>query len=127
MEGHDRALVLEPDSQVLQRWRVGRGGEGPDTLGVGRDATVDDDIGDARLEQLAAVVADVGDRSDRDDLAGDTGRATTDAGDDAVALGDRDQQLARLLRDVRVGWMAHDRRKRAVDVEQHGGAHRISA
>ena len=65
------------------------------------------------------MVADVGDRPDRDDLPGGGRTAPADAADDAVALGDLDQQRARRLGHVRVGGVPDDRRERAVDVEQH--------
>ncbi len=63
------------------------------------------------------MVADVGNRSDRDDLTG-RGRTTpADAADNAIALGDLDQQRACGLGDVRVGGVPDDRRQGAVDVE----------
>ncbi len=72
----------------------------------------------ARTQQLTAVVADVRERADRHDLAR-RGRATpAHAADHAVALGDLDQQGARGLGHVGIGGVAHDRRQRAVDVEQ---------
>jgi hypothetical protein len=72
------------------------------------------------------MIADVGDRPDRDDLARDGGAAAADAADDAVALGDLDQERARGLGNVRVGGMAHDRRERAVDVEQYGSSRGVA-
>ena len=65
------------------------------------------------------MVADVGDGADRDDLARGGRAATAHAADDAIALGDLDQQRARGLGDVRVGGVPDDRRQGAVDVEQH--------
>ncbi len=73
------------------------------------------------------MIADVGDRPDRDDLAGGAGASAADAADDAIALGDLDQKRARGLGHVRIGGVAHDRRQRAVDVEQDRGVGRVGA
>ncbi len=73
------------------------------------------------------MVAHVGDRPDRDDLAGGGGAAPADAAHHAVAPGDLDQQRACRLRHVSIGCVAHDRRERAVDVEQHSGVRGIGA
>ena len=73
------------------------------------------------------MVADVGDRPDRDDLAGGGRAAAADAADDPIALGDLDQQRARRLGDVRVGRVPDDRCEGAVDVEQHRCAGGIGA
>ncbi len=112
---------------MRSRWRSGvraSGGERAHARRPGREVGVELGPGRAGQQQLAAVVADVGDRPDRDDLARGGGAAAADAADDAVALGDLDQQRARGLGNVRVGGVAHDRRERAVDVEQYGGAER---
>ncbi len=99
--------------------RVDARGERPHARRPRRELRIDLGTGGAGAKQLAAVVADVGDRPDRDDLAGGRGAAAAHAADDAVALGDLDQQRARRLGHVRVGGVPDDRRQGAVDVEQH--------
>ena len=84
-------------------------------------------VGRAAAQDLGAVVADVGDRPERDDPPRDRGLAARHAGDEPVALGDLDQLRPRRLRDVRVIGVADDRRQRAVDVEQDGGAAGLGA
>ena len=68
------------------------------------------------------MVADVGDRAQRDDPARGRRPPAADAGDQPVALGDRDQRPPRRLGHVGVVGVADDRRERAVDVEQDRGA-----
>jgi hypothetical protein len=66
------------------------------------------------------VVAEVGDRAERDDPPGHERPPAAHARDAAVGLGDPDEDGAGGLRDLRVVGMAHDRRERPVDVEQDG-------
>ena len=73
------------------------------------------------------MVADVGDRAERDDPARDLRLAAADAADDRVALGDGDELRARGLGHVRVVGVADDRGERAVDVEQDARASRVGA
>jgi len=73
------------------------------------------------------VVADIGDRPDRHDLARRARAPAAHAAHHPVAARDLDQKAARRLRDVRVGRVAHDRRQRAVDVEQHRRAGWVGA
>jgi hypothetical protein len=84
-------------------------------------------LGRARPQQLAAVVADVRDRADRDHPTRIRGRAPADARDHPVRACDRDQRAARLLGNVGVLGVADDRRQGAVDVEQDRRAGRVGA
>jgi hypothetical protein len=122
VEGGDRLLVLAAHSQPLVGGGVGARREGAHALAPGRQLGVQLGARGAGAQQFAAVVANVGDRPDRDDLAGGGGAAAADATEQPVALGDLDQQRASRLRHVRVVGVAHDRRERAIDVEQHRGA-----
>ena len=63
--------------------RVGARGELAHARRPRRELGVDLGAGRAGAQQLAAVVADVGDRADRDDLARGRGAAAADAADDA--------------------------------------------
>ena len=90
-----------------------------------RDVGVDLGLGLAAAQDLGAVVADVGDRAERHDPPRGRGAPAADAGDQPVALGDRDQRRARRLGHVGVVGVADDRRQRAVDVEQDRGARRV--
>ena len=100
-------------------------GEPPDAPLPGRDLAIELDLGPARAQQLDAVVADVGDRPDGDDLPRDRGLAAAHAGDASVAARHLDQQRARRLGDRRVIGVADDRSERPVHVEQDAGACRI--
>ena len=75
-------------------------------------------FGPPGAQQLGAVRSEVGDRPDRDHRPRLRRPPAADARDDAVAPGDRDQQLPRALGHARIGGMLDDRRQRAVDVEQ---------
>ena len=69
-------------------------------------------------QELGAVVAEVGDRAERDDPARRRRAAAAHAGDAAVAPRDWRSADARGLGDLRVVGVADDRRERPVDVEQ---------
>ena len=75
VEGRDRVLVLAAHAQPLVLGRVRARGELAHARGPRRELGVDLGAGRARAQQLAAVVADVGDRPDRDDLARGRSRA----------------------------------------------------
>jgi hypothetical protein len=123
----DRVLVLAANAQALVVGREHACGEGANARRPRSELGVDLRGRRTRAQQLAAVVADVGQRADRDDLASDRCAASADAGDDGVALGDLDQQRARGLGHMSVGGVAHDRRERAVDVEQDRPMIRVGA
>ncbi len=125
VERGDGALVLRPHAQAVQLVVVGVLGEAPDPPLPRRHLAIELDLGAAGPQQLDAVVADVGDRPDRDDLPGDRRLAAAHARDAAVAAGDLDQQRARRLGDGRVIGVADDRGQRPVDVEQDAGARGI--
>jgi hypothetical protein len=127
VKGSDRLLVLGAHAQTLVLGGVDAGGEGAHALAPSGKLGVELGAGGAGAQQLAAVVAHVSDRPDRDDLAGDGGAAAADTADQAIAPGDLDQQRARGLGDVGVIGVAHDRGERAVDVEQHGGVGGVGA
>ena len=71
------------------------------------------------------MVADVGDRADRDDLPRRRRPPSAHACHDAVALGDLDQRYASGLGDLGVIGVPDDGRQCAVDVQQDGGPGRI--
>ena len=119
MECGNRVLVLAAHAQALVLGGIGARSKLAYALGPGGELGVDLGPGRPGPQQLAAVVADVGDRPDRDDLPRGGRAAPADAADDAIALGDLDQQGARGLGHVRVGGMPHDRRQGAVDVKEH--------
>ena len=121
MKGGDRFLVLGAHAQPLVRGRVDARRELAHALRPRGQLVVDLDARRSGPQQFAAVVADVGDRADCDDLPGGVRAPAADAADDVVAPRDRDQQRTRRLRHVRVGGVAHDRREGTVDVEQDGG------
>ena len=131
VERGDRVLVLAAHAQALALGGVSaRAAKSRTRAAQAAELGVDLGARRARAQQLAAVVADVGDRPDRDDLARGRGAAPADAADDPVALGDLDQQRARRLGDVGVVGVADDRRERAVDVEQdrrRAGSERIGS
>ncbi len=120
MEGGDRLLVLAAHPRALNLGGVGARRELAHPLRPRTHVGVELGACGAGTEQLAAMVADVGDTADRDNLTRDGGTPPADAAHEPVASRDLDQQRACRLGDVRVGGMAHDRRERAVDVEQHG-------
>jgi hypothetical protein len=64
------------------------------------------------------MVAEVGDRAERDDPAGVGRPAAGDAGDGPVLARDLDQRAPRRLGHVRVVGLGDDRREDAVHVEQ---------
>ncbi len=119
MKRGDRVLVLAADADPLVLGGIGVHGEPAHALGPGGDLGVNLGPGRPGAQELAAVVADVSNRADRDDLAGSGRTAAADTTDDCVALGDLDQQRARRLRNVRVRGVPNDRREGTVDVEQH--------
>ena len=122
MEGGDCLLVLRAHAQALVGGGVDAGGEGAYALAPRGELGVELRAGGPRTQQLPAVVAHVGDRPDCDDLARGRCAAAADAAHEPVALGDLDQERTGGLGNVGVVGVAHDRGKRAVDVEQHGGA-----
>ncbi len=127
MKRGDRVLVLAAHAHPLVLAGVCAGRERAHARRPRGDVGVDLRAGRPGAQQLSAVVADVGDRSDRDDLARGGGTATAHAADDAVALGDLDQQRARRLGNMRIGGVPDDRCQGAVDVEQHRCAGGIGA
>ena len=127
VEGHDRVLVLAAHAQPLALRGHRLLGKRAHARRPRHQLGVDLRLRRPRAQQFPAVVADVGDRPDRHDLARGGCAAAADAGDHAVALGDLDQQRARGLGDVGVVGMTHDRGERAVDVQQHRGAAWIGA
>ena len=127
MKRGDRVLVLAAHADPLVLGGVDARGELAHALGPGGELGVDLGAGRPGAQQLAAVVADVGDRADRDDLTGGGRTAAADTADEPVALGDLDQQRARRLGNMRVGGVPDDRREGAVDVEQHRGAGGVGA
>ena len=118
VEGGDRALVLAAHAQPLALGVVRPRREVPHAPCPRRELGVDLRPRRAGAQQLAAVVADVGDRPDRDDLARGRRAAPAHAAHHPVAARDLDQHRARRLGHVRVGGVPDDRRERAVDVEQ---------
>jgi hypothetical protein len=73
------------------------------------------------------VVAQVGDRPERDDPPRHRRLPAADARHAAVAAGDADEDGARGLGHLRVVGVADDRRERPVDVEQDRRARRVGA
>ena len=71
--------------------------------------------------------AEIGDRADGDHGASLGGLAAAHAGNEPVALGRPDEQLAGGLGHVRVGGVLDDRRQGPVDIEQDGGTLRVGA
>jgi hypothetical protein len=127
VKGHDRLLVLAAHAQALDLLGVGGGGEVAHLALVGGDLGIDLDPGGAGRQQLGAVVSRVGDRAQRDHLARGGRAPAADAADDRVALGHGDELRARGLGDGGVVGVAHDRRERAVDVQQDRRPGRVGA
>ncbi len=120
MEGSDRLLVLAAHTRAVQLWGERAPRKLAYALRPSRQVGVELGARGSGSQQLTAVVADIGDAADRDDLACRCCSASTDAAHKPVALGYLDQQRARRLGHMRIGGMAHDRRQRAVDIKQHG-------
>ena len=125
VQRHDRPLVLDPDAEQPEVALVAGQDELLDARSPVRERRENRGLRLAGLEQLGAVRARVGDRADADQPARLGGRAPGDAGDEGVAASQRTQQPRRLLRHLRILGAAHDRRQRAVDVEQDPGARRV--
>ena len=75
VERSDRVLVLAANAQALMLARVHTVGELPHARGPRRELRIHLGARGARAQQLATVIADVGDRADRDDLARGARRA----------------------------------------------------
>jgi hypothetical protein len=118
VEGHDGALVLDPDPDPAQVGGVGLTSEVVDPAGPILERRIDLSLSPAGTQQLRPVRAEVGDRPDRDHRAGVGRLATTDAGHHLVAARDPDQQLTGRLGHLGGGGVLDDRRQRPVDVEQ---------
>ena len=120
VERLNRALVLDPKPELGELERRQLADECPRRAGGVADRRVVADRALARLEQLEAVVAGVGDLLDADDHPRLERRPAADAGDEAVAPPDVAQRLAGRLGDRGVGRVGDDRGEGAVDVAEDG-------
>ena len=116
--GADHVLVLGAHAQPVQLLVPGLARPRVHARRPARHLGIELDLGPAAAQHLGAVVADVGDRAQRDDPPRGRGAAPRHARDQPVALGHGDERHARRLGHVRVVGVAHDRRQHPVDVEQ---------
>jgi hypothetical protein len=101
VEGQDRTLVLEPDATPAHVGRVDLARELVDPAAPILQPGVELGFRPPRPQQLRPVAAQVGDAADRHHGPGLGRPAPAHAGHKAIAAGDPDEQLPRLLRHVR--------------------------
>ena len=116
----DRALVLAQQPGLAQAVGADAVRDAAHAAGPALGLGIDRRGAGAAQQQLGAVVAGVGDRADADHAPRDARPAPADAADEPVGLRQAVDDAAHPLGDGGRLRIAHDRRERAVDVEQHG-------
>ena len=122
VEGHDRALVLDPHAQRAQLRGVALARERLDLRQEAGEVRHHARLRAVRLEQLRAVEAGVLDPAHAHQPPHVGRRAARDAGHPGVATRQPPEQQRGLVRHLRVLRALDDRRERAVHVEEESRA-----